>query len=99
MKKFLSKLSFREMITISFGTLIVAAAVYFFMLPSQVSIGSGAALAMILSNFIPLPVSVLTLALNVVLLIIGFLTIGPSFGAKTVYCSILMPVFIMIIMS
>ena len=48
----------REILTICVGTFIVACAVYFFMLPSQVSIGSGTALAMILSNYIPLPVSV-----------------------------------------
>lgn len=81
----------KEVVTISVGTLIVAIAVYFFMLPSHVSIGSGAALAMILSNFIPLPISAITLALNVILLIIGFILIGPEFGAKTVYCAILMP--------
>lgn len=88
-----ARLSVKELLTITLGTLIVAAAVYFFMLPSHVSIGSGAALAMILSNFIPLPVSTITLALNIVLLIIGFLLIGPEFGAKTVYCAILMPAF------
>ncbi len=76
------------------GTLIVAAAVYFFMLPSKVSIGSGAALARILSNYIPLPISAITLGLNIFLLIIGFILIGPEFGAKTVYCAILMPVAI-----
>ncbi len=90
----LKKISVREVLTLIVGTLIVAAAVYFFMLPSQVSIGSGAALAMIMSNFIPLPVSVITLSLNIVLLIIGFLLVGPEFGAKTVFCAILMPVFI-----
>lgn len=88
-----ARIPLKELLTITFGTLIVSAAVYFFMLPSHVSIGSGAALAMILSNFIPLPVSAITLALNVILLIIGFLLIGPEFGAKTVYCAILMPVF------
>ena len=76
------------------GTLIVAAAVYFFMLPSHVSIGSAAALAMIIGNFIPLPVSAITLTLNIFLLIIGFLLVGPEFGAKTVFCAILMPLFI-----
>ena len=86
-----AKITAKEIITISVGTLIVAAAVYFFMLPSNVSIGSGAALAMILSNYIPLPVSAITLGLNVILLIIGFVLIGPEFGGKTVFCSILMP--------
>ena len=84
----------REILRICVGTLIVACAVYFFMLPSQVSVGSGAALAMILSNFIPLPVSAITLILNVFLLVIGFLLIGPEFGAKTIFCSLLMPGYI-----
>lgn len=80
-----------EFVTITVGTVIVAAAVFFFMLPSNVSVGSGAALAMVLSNFIPLPVSAITLIMNVGLLIIGFLLVGPEFGVKTVYCSVLMP--------
>lgn len=80
-----------EFTIITVGTIIVAIAVFFFMLPSHVSVGSGAALAMVLSNFIPLSVSTITLIMNVGLLIIGFLLIGPEFGAKTVYCSILMP--------
>ena len=81
-----------EFAIITVGAIIVAIAVFFFMLPSHVSVGSGAALAMVLSNFIPLSVSTITLIMNVGLLIIGFLVIGPEFGAKTVYCSILMPV-------
>ena len=88
-----TKISLKEMLIITGGVLIVAAAVFFFMLPSTVSIGSGAALAMILSNFTPLPVSVITLALNVILLIIGVILVGPEFGIKTIYCAILMPVF------
>lgn len=82
----------KEFATITVGTVIVAAAVFFFMLPSHVSVGSGAALAMVLSNFIPLSVSTITLIMNIGLLIIGFLLVGPEFGAKTVYCSILMPI-------
>lgn len=81
----------KEFLIITIGTAIVAAAVYFFMLPSHVSVGSGAALAMVLSNYIPLSVSMITLIMNIGLLIIGFILVGPEFGIKTVYCSILMP--------
>ena len=81
----------KEFAIITVGTAIVAAAVFFFMLPSHVSVGSGAALAMVLSNFIPLSVSTITLIMNVGLLVIGFILIGAEFGAKTVYCTILMP--------
>lgn len=89
-----NKRNIKEFFVITLGTLIVSTAVFFFMLPSHVTVGSGTALAMVLSNFIPLPVSVITLILNIVLLILGFLLIGPDFGAKTVYCAILMPVFL-----
>ena len=81
-----------EFSIITAGTTFVAAAVFIFMLPSHDSVGCGAALAMVLSNFIPLSVSTITLIMNVGLLIIGFILIGPEFGAKTIYCSILMPV-------
>ena len=87
----LSRNAIKDFLIITFGTAIVAAAVFFFMLPSHVSVGSGAALAMVLSNFIPLSVSTITLIMNIGLLIIGFVLVGPTFGAKTVYCSVLMP--------
>ena len=80
----INKRNIREFIIITVGTAIIAAAVFFFMLPSHVSVGSGSALAMVIANFVPLPVSAITFMLNVVLLIIGFLLIGPEFGWKTV---------------
>lgn len=81
----------KELITISIGTAIAAAAVYFFMIPSNLAVGSASALAMVISNFVPLPVSAITFIINVGLLIVGFLLIGPEFGAKTIYTSILLP--------
>lgn len=73
---------------------IIAAAVFFFLVPSHTSVSSISGLGIVLSNFIPLPLSAITMTLNVVLLIIGFLTCGKEFGAKTVYTSILLPLFI-----
>ena len=79
---------------LTIGTVIVGMAVFFFMLPSQVPVGSAAALAMMLSTVIPLPVSAITMIMNVGLLLIGFVLIGPEFGIKTVYCTVLLPVVI-----
>jgi uncharacterized membrane-anchored protein YitT (DUF2179 family) len=84
----------REYLVITFGAILAACAIFFFMLPSHVAVGSGSALAMVLSNFIPLPVSVLSLLLNIFLLILGFVLVGPEFGAKTVYAAILIPIVI-----
>ena len=78
--------------TIAVG--IIAAAVYFFLIPSQTSISSISALAIIIAHYVPLHVSTVTMILNVVLLLIGFVTCGKEFGAKTVYTSILLPVYL-----
>ncbi len=84
----------KEFFFITLGILITAAGVFFFMMPSNVSVGSATALAMILSNFIPLPVSMITLTINIILLIVGFALIGPEFGVKTVYGAVMLPVFL-----
>ena len=73
---------------------IIAAAVYFFLLPSHTSVSSISGLGIVLSNFVPLPLSAITMVLNIVLLIIGFFTCGREFGAKTVYTSVMLPVFL-----
>ena len=91
-----TKRNIKEFLLITVGTGIVATAVFFFMLPSHVAVGSASALALVLSNLIPLPVSAITFILNAGLLIIGFLLIGPEFGVKTVYTSLLMPVYLRI---
>lgn len=83
-----------ELFTLTAAVAIIAAAVYFFLVPSHASVSSISGLGIILTNFIPLPLSVITMVLNVVLLIIGFITCGREFGTKTVYTSILLPVFI-----
>lgn len=80
-----------DFFVITFGTMIVTIAVFFFLVPSKVSVGSIAGLAVVLSNFVPLSVSALTMLMNVVLLIFGFFFIGKEFGAKTVYTALLMP--------
>lgn len=83
-----------EFAMITIATTIVAAAVFFFLIPSHVSVGSISGLAIVIGNFIPLPISAITMILNVALLIVGFLFVGREFGGKTVYTSILLPVVI-----
>lgn len=83
-----------EILVLTIATSIIAASVYFFLIPSHASVSSISGLAIVLTAFIPLPVSVITMVLNVTLLIIGFLTCGREFGYKTVYTSILLPVLL-----
>ena len=83
-----------ELAILTGAVAIIAAAVYFFLVPSHASVSSISGLGIVLANFVPLPLSAITMILNVVLLVIGFLTCGREFGAKTVYTSILLPAFI-----
>ena len=84
----------RKLAILTGAVAIIAAAVYFFLVPSHASVSSISGLGIVLANFVPLPLSAITMILNVVLLVIGFLTCGREFGAKTVYTSILLPAFI-----
>lgn len=84
----------KEVAVMSVAVGIIASAVYFFLIPSQTSISSVSALAIILAHYVSLPVSSVTMILNIVLLVIGFLTCGKEFGAKTVYTSILLPLYL-----
>ena len=84
----------KDYLIITAATVIVACAVFFFLVPSHVSVGSISGLAIVTSNFIPLPISAITMIYNVALLILGFLLVGPEFGGKTVYTSILLPIFL-----
>ena len=92
------KLNFMEIIKetgiLTVAVAIIAAAVYFFLVPSHASVSSISGLGIVLSNFVPLPLSAITMILNVVLLLIGFVTCGKEFGIKTVYTSIMLPLFL-----
>ena len=89
------KLNYRDILKeaaiLTAAVVIIAAGVYFFLVPSHTSVSSISGLGIVLSNFIPLPLSSITMILNVVLLIIGFAACGREFGAKTVYTSVMLP--------
>lgn len=83
----------KEYAIVTVGTFLVSAAIFFFMIPSKIAVGSISGLSVMLSYVAPIPVSAWMLLFNAVLLVIGFLLLGREFGAKTVYSSILAPIF------
>ena len=90
----MKKDAIKEFFIITIADIIVGVAVFFFLVPSKLSIGSISGLAIVLSNLVPLQVSQLTMIMNVALLIVSFLLVGKDFGIKTVYTSILLPIVI-----
>ena len=83
-----------EVFALTGAVAIIAAAVYFFWYRVIQQLAAFPVLELYLRIFIPLPLSVITMILNVILLLIGFITCGKEFGMKTVYTSISLPVFI-----
>ena len=83
----------KDSLLITIGSLISACAVYFFLLPSGLSVGSIAGVSIILGAFLPLSVSTISLILNIILLTLGVLLVGKEFGGKTIAATLLYSVF------
>lgn len=79
---------------LTIGMCLVSVAFYFFMMPNKLLTGSMMGLAVVLGEVIALPVSVISMSLNIVCLLIGFLTVGREFGVKTIYASFITPAFL-----
>lgn len=81
----------KDFLLMTLGTLIVAVGVYFFKFPNHFSTGGVSGISIILGSILPniTPASMM-LAINVILLVIGFLVFGRNFGMKTTYCSLLL---------
>ena len=83
----------KEFIYINLGVIMVAAGLYFFLIPSDLATGGATGLAIVINHFVPtLPISILLLFINIILFITGFIIIGKAFGFKTIYASLLLSV-------
>ena len=88
------KITKKEFIMMLGGMFLMSAAVYYEMMPNNLVLGSLSGLVLVLVKIIPLPVSTITFVLNMILLVIGYIFIGREFGVKTVYTSIMLPLFL-----
>lgn len=78
-----------EFIIITLGFILVSIGVQYFYVPANISGGGITGIAMIINYNAPyLPMGMLMMIMNVILFIIGFLILGGSFGAKTIYASL-----------
>lgn len=88
----------KDFLLLNLGALLDALGFYFFLAPNHIAAGGINGLSLVINKFIPsLPLGSIILFLSITLLILGFLTIGPVYGFKTVYCSILIPSIILVL--
>ena len=85
----------KDLLIMTLGMSIGAAAVYYFLVPSKLIIGSISGLSIVIStlfdNFgVTLKVSHIVIIINAILLVIAWLLIGHEFGAKTVYTALIL---------
>ena len=82
---------------------VVAVALYFFKYPNHFVLGGMTGLSVVVGKFTSgtvmewlTPATFVTIS-NIILLIVGFIVLGKGFGAKTVYCSILLSAFLQLL--
>lgn len=85
----------KELVVMTLGMMVCAAAVYYFLVPSKLIIGTISGLSIVLSNIfasmgVNITVGTLVTIINVILLILAFLLIDREFGFKTVYTALIL---------
>ena len=94
--KYLATFKFwKELFIMTAGMMIAAGAVYYFMLPSKLVLGSITGLSIVISNLfgmvgLTVKVSVVVTIINAILLLLAWILIGKEFGAKTVYTALIL---------
>ena len=85
----------KDYLWITFGALIMAVGMHFFRFPNNFSFGGVSGLAVELAHFFPaIPKSLFMTAMDVILILIGVIVLGKSFGLRTAYAAIVADVFI-----
>ena len=85
----------KELVIMTLGMAVAAAAVYYFLVPSKLIIGTISGLSIVLNSLFELAgihigLSVIIMVINAILLILAWVLIGHEFGAKTVYTAMIL---------
>lgn len=79
----------KEYLIVTIGYIIVALGLAIFLIPSDLAAGGVTGLSMVINFYFPfLSIGFLLITINIILFIIAFLTLGPAFGAKSIYASL-----------
>lgn len=82
----------KELVIMTLGMMVTAAAVYYFLVPSKLIIGTISGLSIVLNQLMGnvLSLGTLIMIINIILLILAFLLIDREFGFKTVYTALIL---------
>ncbi len=97
MNKVFTKDNIKNFIQVNIGTFILALSLHFFLVPSRLIAGGASGFAMIMSTVTGVPMSTIYLCVNIILIILGIITIGATFGVLTIYSSLICSGFLYIL--
>ena len=80
----------KELVIMTLGMMVTAAAVYYFLVPSKLIIGTISDLSIVLSNIFGGNLGTWITCINIILLIMAFILIDHEFGFKTVYTALIL---------
>ena len=80
----------KELLIMTIGMFVAAAAVNYFLVPSKLVVGSISGLSIVVSALTGVKVSVIVLLINAVLLVLAYFLIGSEFGVKTAYTALIL---------
>lgn len=87
----------KDYLWITMSSILTAMAVNFFFKEHNLAPGGITGASIIGSNFTGIPVEVMSLSISIPLLIMGIIFLGKSFGIKTLYITLMSPVFLKLI--
>lgn len=87
----MNKVNLKDFALITIGILLVAISVVYFFEPNNIAAGGITGLAIVINHYLPfISIGPLVLIMDAILFMIALIVIGAKFGAKTIYCSLLL---------
>ncbi len=86
----------KEYILSTLGVALVATGLEYFFFPNDIAAGGVSGLALAINKIININPSILVFIFNIILFILAFFLIGSSFGAKSIYSTIMLSFFMWI---
>ena len=87
----------KEYLLITIGVALTAIALEYFFFPCDIAAGGVSGIGLVVNKVSGLDTSIVVLVLNILLFILAFIVLGKSFGAKSIYATVMLSVFMWII--
>ena len=89
--------NFKEYLLTTVGIALTAIALEYFFFPCDIAAGGVSGIGLVINKLIGIDTSLVVLILNIFLFVLAFIVLGKSFGAKSIYATVMLSVFMWII--